>query len=412
MKCRYCGHEIPEGMIYCPACGNEVRIVPDYNPLDDVLAAQVKGSIDGTGAPLDEMDSDDVYRTVTGMTKVGRNQRASGGTEAIRRPPVKKEPSAEQRKRQAEKKKAIRKKRRNRKILLTFVMLLIFVVGGILLYQNSYIGQMRKGTQAFQNKEYKEAERCFKKAIKKSPAKPDAYTALSKIYVKQNKLTKAENIFYQAITQFPENSVLYEALIQFYIDTKQTEQIPIVMDDSSDTIRGKLSKYVVEPPEFSLEDKEVFDEVQELSFTTQEDEIYYTLDGSDPCLSDTRMKYEEPILIGEGETVVKAIAVRKKIPSLARTRTYQVEFPIEDAPAVSPSTGQYESPTQITIDVPEGYTAYYTMDKSNPTTDSQAYSGPIDMPEGSTIFKAVLVNSKGRKSGITTRNYEYVKEKE
>ena len=156
MKCRYCGHEIPEGMIYCPACGNEIRIVPDYNPLDDVLAAQVRGSIDGTGAPLDDMDSEDVYRTVTGMTKVGRSQRTPGGTEAMRRPPVKREPSAEQRKRQAAKKKAIRKKKRNRRILLSFVLLLILVTGGILLYQNSYTGQMKKGTQAFQNKEYKE----------------------------------------------------------------------------------------------------------------------------------------------------------------------------------------------------------------------------------------------------------------
>lgn len=409
MKCRYCGHEIPEGMIYCPACGNEVRIVPDYNPLDDVLAAQVRGSIDGTKAPLDDMDSDDVYRTVTGMTKVGKNQRASDRTEVVRKQPVKKESTADQRKRQAARKKAIRKKKRNRRILLTLVMLILLVTGGIFLYQNSYTGQMKKGTQAFQNEEYKEAERCFKKAIKSSPEKADAYTALSKIYVKQNKMTKAENVFFQAITEYPENSILYEALIQFYIDTKQTEQIPIIMDESSDKIREKLSKYVVEPPKFSLDDKEVFDEVQELSFTSPEDEIYYTVDGSDPSLSDTRIKYEDPILIEEGETVVKAIAVRKKIPSLARTKTYQVEFPIEDAPAVSPSTGQYETATQITIDVPEGYTAYYTMDKSNPTTDSQAYTGPIDMPEGSTIFKAILVNSKGRKSGVTTRNYEFVK---
>ncbi len=27
----------------CPICGAEVQIVPDYNPLDDVLAQEVKG---------------------------------------------------------------------------------------------------------------------------------------------------------------------------------------------------------------------------------------------------------------------------------------------------------------------------------------------------------------------------------
>ena len=84
---------------------------------------------------------------------------------------------------------------------------------------------------------------------------------------------------------------------------------------------------------------------------------------------------------------------------------YVIEFPIEDAPAVSPSTGQYETATQIEIKIPDGYEAYYTMDGSDPTTASSRYSGPIDMPEGETLFKAVLVNSSGRLSGITTRNY-------
>lgn len=42
MKCEYCGYEIPEGMLYCESCGREVRIVPDYNPLDDMLTEQIR----------------------------------------------------------------------------------------------------------------------------------------------------------------------------------------------------------------------------------------------------------------------------------------------------------------------------------------------------------------------------------
>ena len=49
MRCRYCGQRIPEGELYCRHCGKEVRIVPDYNPLDDMLTAQIKGAIDGDG---------------------------------------------------------------------------------------------------------------------------------------------------------------------------------------------------------------------------------------------------------------------------------------------------------------------------------------------------------------------------
>ena len=170
-------------------------------------------------------------------------------------------------------------------------------------------------------------------------------------------------------------------------------------------MRSELSEYVSEGPTFSLDDSETFEDVQELSLSAGNGcTIYYTTDETDPTVKST--KYAEPIQISEGETVVSAIAVNKKgIPSLPVKKTYTVELPIEDAPAVSPSTGQYESATQIEIKVPEGYEAYYTMDKSDPTTASTKYVGPIDMPEGETIFKAILVNAKGRTSGVTTRNY-------
>ena len=32
MKCRKCGAELPEGRLYCEKCGEEVHIVPDFEP--------------------------------------------------------------------------------------------------------------------------------------------------------------------------------------------------------------------------------------------------------------------------------------------------------------------------------------------------------------------------------------------
>ena len=64
----------------------------------------------------------------------------------------------------------------------------------------------------------------------------------------------------------------------------------------------------------------------------------------------TRIKYEKPIQISEGETEIKAVSVNANgIPSLTVSKTYEVELPIEDAPAVSPSTGQYDTDTKISI---------------------------------------------------------------
>ena len=45
MRCRYCGYEIPDGELYCKKCGEEVCIVPDYNPLDDMLTEHIKEEV-------------------------------------------------------------------------------------------------------------------------------------------------------------------------------------------------------------------------------------------------------------------------------------------------------------------------------------------------------------------------------
>ena len=168
-----------------------------------------------------------------------------------------------------------------------------------------------------------------------------------------------------------------------------------------------MNDYVSSAPEFSLKEG-TYDEVQQVTWTSATGgTIYYTTDGSDPTESST--EYKEAVLLqSEGDTEIRAIAVNKKgIPSAVSSAKYSIEFPLVDAPAVSPSTGQYSTATQITITVPDGYTAYYTMDGSTPTASSEKYTDPIDMPENSqTTFSAILVNDKnGKATEVTTRNY-------
>ena len=86
---------------------------------------------------------------------------------------------------------------------------------------------------------------------------------------------------------------------------------------------------------------------------------------------------------------------------------YRDNMPAGDVTSSTTATGQYTEPTQITITVPDGYTAYYTMDGTTPTSDSERYTGPVDMPENSQIiFNAVLINNNnGKATDVTTRNY-------
>lgn len=396
MKCVNCGAAIPEDKLYCEFCGREVQIVPDYNPLDEVLAAQVKGAISQTGTV--EVDDPEYEKSRKNMTRAHRE------TEQERQ-----HREREQRRRQMQKKKQRARKKRRRVLIFMSLFLIAVIILGVVLYQNSYTGQVNKGNKALQKSEYEAAEKHFSKAKAKRAEKVEAYIGLSKVYMAQKDLDRAETVFLDAIVKQKDNIIIYKALIQFYMDTDQKMKITeLLHNDVGDNVRNELSEYVSKEPEFSLPDDQNYEEVQELSIQGG-GAIYYTLDDTQP--SPSSIRYDEPIQIAEGTTIVRAINVNGKgIPSFEVKKSYTVELPIEDAPAVTPSTGQYDQDEMIVIKVPEGYTAYYTLNGSTPTKDSKKYTEPIPMPEGNTFFSAVLIDSKGRSSDVTKRNYELIYE--
>lgn len=417
MKCRYCKAEIPEGELYCKKCGREVQIVPDYNPLEEMLTAQIQ--LDGneqeseldqyinqkrrnnnrTGQSAGRNTGRSASRTTAAMT--GRRMTGNTTGQMLTEKERRKRQSAK-----AARKKALRRKRR----IVLLIMAAIVVLAGAgfyVVYQNSYNGIMKKAQKAAQSKDYTTAEAYYKQAISKNTKKADAYTGLADVYQSQDKTDEGTTLFEEAVSKQSGNVELYKACMDFYLKSDQNMEIPELLDSVNDSMLEKLSDYVVDEPKFSLEDSTTYDDVQKLLLTADKDTIYYTTDGTDPDLTSTKYT-SEGIQISEGETTIKAIAVNKKeVPSAIGKKTYTVEFPVEDAPAVSPSTGQYDEAVQIEVKVPDGYTAYYTTDGTDPTTASTKYTGPIDMPKGETLFKVVLVNGKGRMSGITTRNYMY-----
>lgn len=408
MKCMNCGADIPEGMLICPDCGTEVQIVPDYNPLDDVLAREVKGSVEGATRPI---RTDDIRRYSS-----RREQQNSKSTRVLSQSELDQiraerarrarqnaaNNENEKRRQQALRKKKARKKRIQ--VIGTFIVFvaLVLVVSGVLFYQNSYDGVIRRGNTALSENNLTEAEELFQRAIRKDGTKVEGYAGLADVYIKTGELDKAESVFLSAISSQPLNDKLYSAVIEFYVETEQSAKIPGLLEGCEPSVLEKLEEFQSDPPKFSLKEG-VYTEVQQVALTG-EGTFYYTIDGSEPTTDS--LLYTEPILIDEGTTVIKAISVNAQgIPSLSVSGTYTVEIPIEDAPAVTPSTGQYTTPTQITIQVPEGYTAYYTMDNTTPSAASTRYEGPIDMPEGRTFFAAVLISDSGKMTQVTRRNY-------
>ncbi len=166
--------------------------------------------------------------------------------------------------------------------------------------------------------------------------------------------------------------------------------------------------YLVDTPAFGVEPGVYGEELTVTMQAEPECEILYTTDGEDPGCSGT--VYRGGIALEEeGTTVFFAVARnRKGICSKVAKASYTLRFEMPDMPSVSPDGGTYNEPQQITVSVPEGCTAYYTWDGSDPGVQSAKYTGAIEMLPGNQVLSVVAVDEAGRKSGVYRVNYVYL----
>ena len=133
-----------------------------------------------------------------------------------------------------------------------------------------------------------------------------------------------------------------------------------------------------------------------LSTTTDSAVIWYTLDGSDPTDSPTRLRATGIFSI-ERTTTVKAIAERNGWkPSEVLTATYQ-RIP---GPLITTPSGDADFDTSLTVTLsvaPEGTPIYYTTDGSDPLDENLnksistfTYKNPIVL-RSSTFLRAVAM---------------------
>ncbi len=77
-----------------------------------------------------------------------------------------------------------------------------------------------------------------------------------------------------------------------------------------------------------------------------------------------------------------------------------------EMPKFNYEAGYYKEIIPLKISSPQGYPVYYTMDGSDPTTESMLYESPIFLDNGEYEFRAICVNSHGVASDVIIQQFQ------
>lgn len=153
-------------------------------------------------------------------------------------------------------------------------------------------------------------------------------------------------------------------------------------------------------PSISVPSKN-FDEPFNVTLSSAEgSNIYYTLNGEDPTTSS--QKYEGAITIPEQTTTLKAIAEKDGKTSKVAEATYTFEVQM---PVIEVASKKFNEEFTTSITASNGADIYYTLDGSDPTTESTKYTVPITISETTTL-KAMAVKN-GQFSKVAEAKYTF-----
>lgn len=381
MKCPNCGAQIGDGHLYCEYCGREIQIVPEFEP-------EIENSI---------------HATLSGVaTEINDTTAAKNGKDSL--PPAQKRlrPPGKRTKRGTKKKHTFGSKRRL--LLVTGAAFLLLCLGiGTLSLLPEY--HYRRGLTALEKGSYEMAILRFSRAVSLSGENTAFLNGLANAYYLDGQLPLAEEVCLEILTLEADNAQAYDRLLSIYGDTKAYEKAAVLLQDCPNPdIPQKYPDYLASPPAFDIAGGTYQEKISVKLMANAAGTIYYTTDGSEPDEEST--VYTTPIPMESGAYTIKAFYRNPYgVCSSVVTEAYYLDVELPKPPVVEPASGTYTHPEQITVEVPDGCSVYYTTDQTMPDASSSLYTGPFWMPTGHSTLQFVTI-TPGEVSGeITERRY-------
>lgn len=352
MKCPNCGREMAEGTLYCEYCGEDIHIVPDFEP---------------------ELELD-IQQTISEMAEEIEPDVADGEA-------VYKKPEAAGR----------RKKWFWYFIGALGILILAAAAGmGIWVYQyHSEAAQVKKAVRYTAEGKYEQAIACYDRALELKGEDIELQFALAEVYFLENNKVEYEyylrSIVKNEAATTEQLDRAYGKLIAIYRAREDYQTInDLLLASKNEQILSIYQNYIAENPQFSVNEG-YYTSLQILKLSGGDNgKIYYTTDGSEP--DETSEVYVSPVILENGDYIIRAVFINSNgVSSAVVTKEYHIDNEVIPPPEVSLISGEYSSPISIEILEDDGE-VYYTTDGSIPTENSVLYTGPIPMPLGKSTF--------------------------
>lgn len=372
MKCPNCGAKMEEGKLYCEKCGEDIHIVPDFEP---EIEQNIEQSIDRivkevSDAPAESHREQDAKPSRTGIFS-GPGKTAgmiAGG-------------------------------------ILLLAALIFLLVRLFAYYSPDY--QERKARALVEKEQYQSATGYYLRAIELKQTDIELKLELSQVYFLLNDKENYE-FWLRKIVEDPyadseQLGSAYGKLIAIYSARDDFETInKMLLQCREEQIRQKYRNYLAEPPTFSVEPG-TYDSMQIFKLsTTGIGTIYYTTNGSEPDRN--AEAYTAPIVMDDGDYLISAVFVNEKgVSSEIAHGEYHIAVTQPLEPELNVDDGEYSSPVMITV-LNDTENVFYTTDGSVPGRQSTRYTEPIPMPLGVSRFKFIRITDDGS-SAVVNRMF-------
>ena len=395
MRCPKCHAEIEEGYLYCKNCGEEIQIVPDYDPqVEDMLSGSLKDVV----KEAQQNASEKAAGVQSAAGQSGEKTASNAGASASRKTEGTSRTAGNGRKRHS------RKRRLTEGVLCICILAIAGLISVTLFRRNSYDYQYQLAVKAAADND---ADRALKYLSRAMELEPDqTYMWLFKAQIEKDsgdREAAEESCRYILSKLDPDNQEVYTMLIEMYIEEGDLDSVKDTLSRCPvQAVKNSFADYIAAVPTASFADGIYYD-TMEIELDADGLDIYFTTDGTKPTVNST--KYEGPIRLTEGSNTIRAVAVSPKgVLSDEAIFSYEISYLEAEPPVVSPDSGEYPAEVEIVVQVPDGCTVLYTLDGSLPTLDSAVYEAPVKI-RTSTVFTAVSVSMSGRFSESVVRRY-------